>query len=221
MCTSRAVPGFTGTDESERSELSVPLVHLPQVRPPSLWSGSICHLPPTLRGSANEDGVGINYRPDSTFSFRLTGILVNRTGSPRRTLFHLTSVFQRWFSKNRAPLTGAPTVRRLKTYSAQSGYVYQYFYEGHRPVSAATEYVFSVSPDRKEWHPVSVEVAQQAVDAWQQIHGRELSANECYAVAKMALFQAFDERSHPGLMKQDIRVRAADIEAILEGLGID
>ena len=30
-----------------------------------------------------------------------------------------------------------------------------------------------------------------------------------------------DERSHPGLMKQDIRVRAADMEAILAGLGID
>jgi hypothetical protein len=37
----------------------------------------------------------------------------------------------------------------------------------------------------------------------------------------MALFQAFDERSNPALMRQDILVRAADVEAILATLDID
>jgi len=36
----------------------------------------------------------------------------------------------------------------------------------------------------------------------------------------MALFQAFDERPTPDLMKQEVRVRAADVEAIIDGLGL-
>ena len=116
-------------------------------------------------------------------------------------------------------------MRRQKTYNAQSGYVYQYYYEGHRPfqrdAEQGTEFVFDVSADRKTSAPVSVFVLDEAVHAWEEQHGRQLAATERYAAAKIALFQAFDERAHPGLMKQDIRVRAADIEAILAGLGID
>ena len=44
------------------------------------------------------------------------------------------------------------TVRRLKTYTGSQGYVYQYYFVGKRPaagVSAATEYIFDVSSDRK------------------------------------------------------------------------
>jgi hypothetical protein len=134
-------------------------------------------------------------------------------------------LFERFFQKKAVPLTGAPPVRRQKTYSAQSGYVYQYFYEGQRPFrradEAGAEFVFDVSADRKTSTPVSVFVNDEAVRAWEERHGRKLAATECYATAKMALFQAFDEREHPGLMKQDIRVRAADMEAILAGLGID
>jgi len=134
-------------------------------------------------------------------------------------------LFEKLFRKKSAPLTGAPAVRRQKTYSAQSGYVYQYFYEGHRPfhreAENGTEFVFDVSADRKSSTPVSVFLIDEAVRTWEEKHGRTLAAAERYATAKIALFQAFDERAHPGLMKQDIRVRAADIEAILEGLGID
>ena len=123
------------------------------------------------------------------------------------------------------PLTGAPAVRRQKTYSAQSGYVYQYFYEGQREFGrdqdAGTEFVFDVSADRKTSAPVSVFLTHEAVQSWEERHGRPLVSTERYAAAKMALFQAFDERAHPGLMKQDILVRTADIEAILAGLGID
>lgn len=138
-------------------------------------------------------------------------------GSPR--------LFEKLFRKKSIPLTGAPSVRRQKTYSAQTGYVYQYYYEGHRPfgreAEQGTEFVFDVTADRKTSTPVSVFVTDEAVLAWEQKHGRALAATERYATAKMALFQAFDERANPGLMKQDVRVRAADLEAILEGLGID
>ena len=133
-------------------------------------------------------------------------------------------MFKRFFVPKPAPLSGAPAIRRMKTYSAQSGYVYQYFYEGHRPFrsggEAGTEFVFSVSADRKSWRPSSVLVNDAAVDSWQQAHEREFSATERYAIAKIALFQAFDERPRPDLMKQEIRVRHADIEAIVETLGL-
>jgi hypothetical protein len=129
-----------------------------------------------------------------------------------------------FFAKKAVPLTGAPAVRRMKSYSAQSGYVYQYFYEGQRPFrshgESGVEFVFTVSADRKTWHPVSVLVAEESLRAWEQSHSHPLSSPERYAISKMALFQAFDERATPELMKQEVRVRTADVAAIIETLGL-
>jgi hypothetical protein len=58
------------------------------------------------------------------------------------------------------------------------------------------------------------------VALWERSHARELSSNERYAIAKMALFQAFDDRASPGLMKDAVRVRPADVEAIVETLDL-
>jgi hypothetical protein len=136
----------------------------------------------------------------------------------------LLIVFDKLFPKKEAPLTGAPPVRRLKTYSAQSGYVYQYCYEGQRAFQrsgqSGTEFVFSLSSDRKTWRASKVLLPQDAIVRWQAAHERQLSDTERYAVAKMALFQAFDERETPALMKADVLVRNADIEAIVETLGL-
>jgi len=133
-------------------------------------------------------------------------------------------VFEKLFGKKETPLTGAPPVRRLKTYSAQSGYVYQYCYEGQRPFQKSAErgveFVFSISSDRKTWSGCRVLLSDGAVAWWEGAHERELSATERYAIAKMALFQAFDERETPGLMKSDILVRNADVEGIVENLGL-
>ncbi len=129
-------------------------------------------------------------------------------------------MLRKFFTKKTLPLTGAPVARRLKAYSAQSGYVYQYFYEGQRPWEAGTEYVFSVSADRKNWHPTSVRVDTAALRAWEQSHTRELCSAERYAVVKLALFQAFDERPGPTEMKEGVLVRNADVEAIIETLGL-
>lgn len=151
------------------------------------------------------------------------GILV-KSGLARFGTGLTIIVFRSFFSKKAVALTGTPPVRRLKTYSAQSGYVYQYFYEGHRPFRAAgesgTEFVFSVSADAKSWHPTSVMLAETALREWEAAHERQLSSTEHYAVAKMALFQAFDERALPGQMKETVGVRAADVEAIAETLGL-
>jgi hypothetical protein len=133
-------------------------------------------------------------------------------------------VFRRFFMKSKAPLTGAPAVRRMKTYSAQSGYVYQYFYEGNRTLGAGAEreleFVFQISADRKTWSDLSVLIGSSAIEGWEKANTRELSSTERYAVAKMALFQAFDERAGPVQMREHVRVRNADIDGIVESLGL-
>jgi len=115
-------------------------------------------------------------------------------------------------------------VRRLKTYTASSGYVYHYFYEGrrdfHNAGDAGAEYVFSVSADRKNWLTVSVQLGDGPLRAWAVSHARDLTSTERYAIAKMALFQAFDERATPAQMKDVVRLRNADVEAFVETLGL-
>ena len=132
-----------------------------------------------------------------------------------------TLVFRDLFLKSK-PLTAPPAARRVKTYSAQSGFSYDYWYEGHRPYrsrgDAGTEFVFSVSAGAAGRIAASVFLSEAAVRAWEQAHARRLSATELYALAKMSLFQAFDERARPDLMKTPVLIRAADIEAISETL---
>src|SRR4029077_7729635 len=103
-------------------------------------------------------------------------------------------MLRNFFTRKPLPLTGAPAVRRMKSYSAQSGYVYQYFYEGQRPFrsggESGIEYVFTVSAHRKTFHPVSVLVGEAALAGWEQTRGHPLSSTERYAISKMALFQA-------------------------------
>ena len=129
-----------------------------------------------------------------------------------------------WLRKKEVPLTGTPAVRRQKTHSAESGYVYQYFYEGQRAISrdgrAGTQYVFNVSADRKSSFPVSIFVGDAALEVWQAEHGRQLGSTERYAVAKLALFQAFDRRESPAAMSKEVCVLAEDVAAFLGTLDI-
>ena len=115
-------------------------------------------------------------------------------------------------------------MRRQKTYSAESGYVYQYFYEGQRPAkrdgASGVQYVFNVSADRKSSSPVSIFVGEDALANWQAQHMRQLGSTERYAVAKLALFQAFDRRETPTAMNEEVRVQAQDAETFLATLDI-
>ncbi len=90
------------------------------------------------------------------------------------------------------------TVRRLKTYTAQTGYVYQYYFVGKRAAMdvgpLANEYVFDVTSDRSRTvFAVSVLVQADALAVWAEEHGRNLSETEQYATAKLRLQQGFDE----------------------------
>ncbi len=92
-------------------------------------------------------------------------------------------------------------VRRVKSYSAANGYVYQYcFYEGNRTSyegKPAGEFVYAVSADRKTTFPLRIIVRQSALFHWASSNGRPLTSSEEYAVAKIRLLQAFDEGSVP------------------------
>jgi len=103
--------------------------------------------------------------------------------------------------------------------------VYRYYYQGRRSYRtggvAGTEFVFSVSADRRAWRDAGIMIADAAVAAWQNAHQREISSTEMYALAKMALFRAFDERSDPARIEGDVPVSEADIEAIAATLGFD
>jgi hypothetical protein len=117
------------------------------------------------------------------------------------------------------------TVRRLKTYTGNTGYVYQYYFVGKRPTTAdsepATEYVFDVTSDRKTTYAVSVFLPRSVTESWAAAHGRTLTAAEEYGAVKMRLFQAFDEvddLSHHG---RTLRVDPSALEIALATLGVE
>src|SRR5690242_19814005 len=121
-------------------------------------------------------------------------------------------------------MTRPEAVRRVKTYSAASGYVYQYyFYEvqkTRRGFSAGTEYVYMVSFDRKQVFPLRIFVKQSAVEKWGRTAGRALSGTEEYAVAKLRLFQALDESQVVESKPTEIAVDESNLEFLLSQLDL-
>lgn len=119
------------------------------------------------------------------------------------------------------------TIRRLKTYTAQTGYVYQYYFVGQRDAlasdaeSPATEYIFDVTADRKTTFAVSVFLGPEAIETWSAARGRVLSQPECYAAAKLRLMQGFDEITDMLQSGRRLRVDATEICDLLDSIGID
>lgn len=119
-------------------------------------------------------------------------------------------------------------VRRVKSYSAADGYVYQYYFlesnraqRGGRP---GGEFTYMISADRRSAFPFKIFVRQSALDAWAKQNGRPLTSSEEYAVAKMRLFQAFDEGSvqapPEGQQAREVVVDESNLEDLLGRLGI-
>jgi hypothetical protein len=115
-------------------------------------------------------------------------------------------------------------LRRVKTYTAQTGYVYEYYFVGQRDAvcegQPATEYIFDVISDRRARYSVSVLLLQEAGRAWAGSHGRALGSPELYAAAKLRLQQGFDEISDMLAEGRSLVVDAANIEALLAPLGL-
>src|SRR5260370_41578420 len=124
-------------------------------------------------------------------------------------------------SNNRA-MARPEAVRRIKSYSAANGYVYQYyFYELNRDSvdgEAVGEFVYAISADRGTTFGLRILVMQAALEAWARANGRALTSSEEYAVAKMRLFQAFDEGAVPLTAEAAREGRLAGGETNLEWL---
>src|SRR5262245_23846253 len=98
-------------------------------RSPSSWSGSICHLPPIQEDRLKDIVTEIGMPAPIPLSVCSREFLLSSRVRydwcrmlPRRLLEKLR--------RKKLALTGTPQARRIKQYSSQSGYVYQYFYEG-------------------------------------------------------------------------------------------
>ncbi len=119
-----------------------------------------------------------------------------------------------------------PTIRRMKTYTGEQGYVYQYYFVGKRPVAAGsrptptTEYVFDVTSDRKTTFSVSIFLPNEALDAWTRAHGRSLTEAEQYAAVKMRLFQAFDEVEDMMAHGRKLELEGAAVQELLSALNV-
>ncbi|SRR5208337_4114396 len=118
-------------------------------------------------------------------------------------------------------------VRRIKTYTGQTGYVYQYYFVGRRPAldndpeAPATEFIFDVTADRKTTFAVSVFLRPEALESWAASHGRTLAESEQYAGVKLRLMQAFDEIPDIRNHGRRLRLEAADLLALLESIGVE
>lgn len=119
------------------------------------------------------------------------------------------------------------TVRRLKTYTAQTGYVHDYYFVGKRPalvddpLAPATEFIFDISSNRKTTCAVSVFLPPRALEDYAANHGRSLSEPEQYAAVKLRLMQAFDEITDMLRDGRRLTIDAEALSAFLESVGID
>ena len=116
------------------------------------------------------------------------------------------------------------TLRRMKNYTGEQGYVYQYYFVGKRMVSQpepAAEYIFDVTSDRKTTFAVSVFLSAATIKQWAAIHRRDLNEAEQYGAVKMRLFQGFDEIEDMMSNGRQLFVSGEILEKVLATLGVD
>ncbi len=109
-----------------------------------------------------------------------------------------------WFRMRGQPAArvfrGKPRIRREKAYSADSGYVYQYTYEGYCDTQRAgldgRDYVFRCTSDRSSRIDVTIFAPSERFADWERDAERNLTEVERYAVVKMRLFALFDGSEH-------------------------
>jgi hypothetical protein len=128
-----------------------------------------------------------------------------------------------WFFRRKEPeqplVGGRP---RVKTYSAETGYVYQYTFAGQRTIPAeqgGTQFVFDVTAGRTDTFRIRVFVSDAAIAPWSRTNGRDLAAGEQYAIAKIALQRFLDVRER-GDHREQIAPDAGQVESILDELGV-
>jgi hypothetical protein len=116
--------------------------------------------------------------------------------------------------------------RRYKAYAAETGISYQYFFDARHSVirpegqGGGSDYAFVVMADQRPPFTLRIFVAERALAAWREAHGRALDSNEQYAAAKMRLFRAFDEVEELSAQPLSLIVDETNVEDLLEPLDL-
>ena len=131
--------------------------------------------------------------------------------------------FLRTILRRDPPLVRTRSTGRPRTYSADSGYVYQYWFAGFRPVKRAgegyIEYVFEVTGARESPSAVSVLLAEGRLPAWTGTQ-RELTASERYGIAKLCLKRALDSFPDPKTLSPQVVPSKSDVEEVAATLDL-
>src|SRR5207247_2068575 len=110
-----------------------------------------------------------------------------------------------------------------------SGFVYQYYFfevlSARRTGREGREYTYMVSTDRRSAFPLKIFVEKDALAPTGSGRTRRgLTGTEEYAVAKLRLFQAFDELNAPldagGAASIDLRVDKSNLDGFLQQLDL-
>ncbi len=111
--------------------------------------------------------------------------------------------------------------RRYKTFQAETGTSYQYFFAFERRVvrpegqGAGRDFAFVITADQRAPFVVRVFLADRGIAAWERARGQELSCSEQYAAAKLRLFRAFDEERSLDEKWLDLVVDETNLEDLL------
>ena len=113
---------------------------------------------------------------------------------------------------------------RYKSYAAETGDSYRYFFAARHPVARpegqgrGSDFTFVIAADQQAPFTVRIFVSDRAMTSWRELHGQELTPNEQYAVAKMRLFRAFDEAENLREERLDLVVDENNVAELLEPL---
>jgi hypothetical protein len=116
--------------------------------------------------------------------------------------------------------------RRYKSYPAETGTSYQYFFDTQRRVNRpegqgpGVDFAFVITADQRPPFTLRVFVSERAITAWRDAHQTPLSANEQYAAAKMRLFRAFDELENLNQHPLSLIVDETNVEDLLQPLDL-
>jgi hypothetical protein len=114
--------------------------------------------------------------------------------------------------------------RRYKSYQAETGVTYQYYFEVRRTVTrpegqgVGSDFAFVVVADQRPPFVLKIFVSERALAAWRGLHQRDLTPNEQYAAAKMRLFRAFDESERLADEPLGLIVDETNVEELLAPL---
>lgn len=119
---------------------------------------------------------------------------------------------------NRESLREFALSQRLKHYSAATGVVYQYVFRGKAPREAGEAHVFEVMADRQAAFLVHVEIGPEELRFCEDRLGFALRWNDEYALAKLALFNAFDGRENAAAMRESVRPGTSELLGYMKTL---